>query len=188
MGGMLLLPLSLSFLSHAIEHTRISCYTTKISRFHIRCFSSAMPTIIRPVQKDDEPAWSNLWSQYNAFYKRTIPEEVTKTTFARFLDDKVRMYGAVAVDGDKITGFVNWYPHPSTSSVEEIVYLHDLFVDPSVRNKGTGRLLIEHVYEHAKTIPAGSVYWHTQYFNHAAQLLYVKVAERSDFVHYSKTL
>lgn len=130
-----------------------------------------MSTHIRPVQKSDEAAWRNLWEQYNEFYSRSIPEEVTATTFARFLDDKVRMYGAVSTANDKITGFVNWYPHPSTSSIEEVVYLHNLFVDPSTRNSGTGRQLIEHVYEHAKTIPAKSVYWHTQFFNHRAQLL-----------------
>ena len=150
-----------------------------------------MSVLIRPIQKDDEPAWRNLWQQYNDFYIRTIPEHVTKTTFARFLDDKVRMYSAVAVSPspeNKIIGFVNWYPHPSTSSVEEIVYLHDLFVDTSARNKGTGRRLIEHVYEHARSIPAESVYWHTQHFNHRAQLLYVNVAEKTDYVYYSKTL
>ncbi|KAL9615103.1 MAG: hypothetical protein Q9167_000421 [Letrouitia subvulpina] len=149
-----------------------------------------MSALVRPVQKEDEASWRNLWQQYNEFYERTVSEEVTKTTFARFLDNKVRIYGAVAVDpsDSKITGFVTWYPHPSTSSVEEVVYLHDLFVDPSARNAGTGRQLIEHVYEHAKKIPAESVYWHTQYFNHRAQLLYVKVADRTDFVQYRKTL
>ena len=148
-----------------------------------------MSTKVRPVGKEDEAAWRELWQQYNDFYERTIPEEVTKTTFARCLDDKVRMYSAVAVDSlnNKVMGFVNWYPHPSTSSVEEVVYLHDLFVDPTTRNKGTGRQLVEHVYEHAKTIPARSVYWHTQYFNHRAQLLYVKVAGRTDYVQYRKT-
>ena len=100
------------------------------------------------------------------------------------------MFAAVAVNESdkKVVGFVHWYPHQSTSSVEEIVYLHDLFVDPSARNAGAGRQLIEYVYEHAKKIPAESVYWHTQYFNHVAQLLYTKVAGRTDYVHYSKTL
>ena len=149
-----------------------------------------MSARIRFVRKDDQAAWRSLWQKYNDFYKRTVPDEVTKTTFARLLDDTVRMYGAVAVDaGDdnKVIGFVNWYPHPSTSTVEEDVYLHDLFVDPSTRNTGVGRQLIEYVYEHAKTIPAHSVYWHTQFFNHRAQLLYVKVADRTDFVQYRKT-
>ena len=150
-----------------------------------------MSVQVRPVQKEDEASWRNLWQQYNNdFHKRTIPEDVTQTTFARFMDDQVRIYGAVAVGttDNKVTGFVTWYPHPSTTSVEEVVYLRDLFVDPSTRNVGTGRKLIEHVYEHAKTIPAESVYWHTHYFNHRAQLLYVKVADRTDFVKYHKTL
>lgn len=146
---------------------------------------------VRPIQAQDEEVWRDLWSQYNTFYKRTIPEEVTKTTFARFLDDKVRMYAAVAVDSeanDRVIGFVHWYPHISTSEIQEVVYLHDLFVDASIRNKGTGRKLIEHVYGHAKTIPAASVYWHTQHHNHRAQLLYTKVAEKTEYVHYSKNL
>lgn len=150
-----------------------------------------MSVKIRAVQAGDESAWKGLWEQYNEFYKRTVPDNVTKTTFSRFLDDKVRMFGAVAVDtsaGDRIIGFVNWYPHQSTSSIGEVVYLHDLFVDPSIRNKGAGRQLIEHVYEHAKGLGAESVYWHTQYFNHRAQLLYTKVADRTDFVQYSKKL
>lgn len=149
-----------------------------------------MSTLIRPIQTNDEPAWQSLWQQYNTFYERTVSEKVTQTTFARFLDGKTRMYASVAVaaEDNKIIGFVHWYPHPSTSSIEEVVYLHDLFVDPNARNGGVGRQLIEHVYEHAKTIAAEAVYWHTQFFNHRAQLLYVKVADRTDFVMYRKTL
>ena len=149
-----------------------------------------MSALIRAVQKADEATWRSLWQQYNQFYKRDIPEDVTSTTFARLIDEKVRMYGAVAVSpsqDNKIIGFANWYPHPSTSSVEEDVYLHDLFVDPGARNGGVGRQLIEHVYEHAKGIPAKTVYWHTQHFNHRAQLLYVKVADKTDFVQYRKS-
>ena len=152
-----------------------------------------MSVQIRPIQKSDESAFRSLWSQYNDFYHRTIPEDVTATTFARFLDDDMRMYSAVSVSSEsgeeKVTGFANWYPHPSTSSIEETVYLHDLFVDPATRNSGTGRKLIEYVYDHAREkLGVKSVYWHTQYFNHRAQLLYVNVADRTDFVVYRKAL
>jgi len=145
---------------------------------------------IRSIQKGDESEWRNLWQQYNDFYERTVPEEVTTTTFGRLLDQNVRMHGAVAVNAtdSNILGFVHWYPHLSTSSIEEQVYIHDLFVATSDRAKGTGRALIEHVFEWAKALPAKSVYWHTQFFNHRAQLLYVKVADRTDFVVYRKTL
>jgi D-amino-acid N-acetyltransferase len=138
---------------------------------------------------DDEHDWRALWEQYNDFYKRVIPDEVTRNTFASFLDKEIRMYSAVAVDSEenKIAGFVHWYPHRSTSSIEDVIYLQDLFVDPSVRGNGYGRQLIEHVFEHARVLPAKSVYWHTQHFNHQAQLSYVQLAEKTEFVHYRKT-
>lgn len=150
------------------------------------------PTIIiRPIASSDKETWLNHWSQYNDFYKRTIPTNITDSTFSRFLDDSVRMYAAVAVnisDNDKVVGFAHYYPHLSTSSLTEQVYLHDLFVDPSVRNGGVGRKLIEYVYEAARGWGCESVYWHTQYFNHRAQLLYTSVGERTPFVVYSKQL
>lgn len=168
--------------------------TRSFSTSSRRTQSSTAPKIslqIRPIQQSDEEVFKDLWEQYNEFYRRKIPPEVTSTTFARFLDDKVRMYAAVAVDTDtnKVIGFITWYPHLSTSSEKEQVYAHDAFVNPSVRNKGVARAMIEHVYHHAKTeLDASLVYWHTQYYNHRAQLLYVKVADRTDFVKYQKSL
>lgn len=150
-----------------------------------------MTTTVRAIQQEDKAVWEDLWHQYNVFYKRvdSITQEITDTTFTRMLDPNTRIYGAVALDSSsKPIGFVHWYPHPSTSSIEEQVYLHDLFVDPESRNGGVGRKLIEHVYEHSKEAGAKSVYWHTQFFNHRAQLMYVKVADRTDFVQYRKML
>ena len=145
-----------------------------------------MSVTIRAIQDGDKEGWLPLWDQYNEFYKRTIPTNVTDTTFSRFLDDKVRMYAAVAVnDSGKVVGFAHWYPHASTSAIEETVYLHDLFVDPSTRNAGVGRKLIAHVTDYSKQLPAEHLYWHTQHFNHRAQLLYTKVATKTDFVMYS---
>lgn len=150
-----------------------------------------MSIIVRAIDKGDEERWRDLWEQYNVFYKRTIPEQVTATTFNRFLDEKVRMYAAVAVDAElsMTVGFVTWYPHANTSTIEDVVYLNDLFVDPTIRNKGVGGSLIEHVYEHARTeLNAAKVYWLTMSSNHRAQLLYSRIAECSGFVHYQKKL
>ncbi|KAK5936622.1 D-amino-acid N-acetyltransferase [Knufia obscura] len=147
-----------------------------------------MSVQIRPIEGADKAAWDSLWDQYNQFYKRTIPANVTITTFSRFLDEKYRMYCVVAVDSESndVVGFATYYPHQSTSTIDEVAYLHDLFVEHGARNKGAGRQLIERVYREAKTLGCDSVYWHTQYFNHRAQLLYTKVANRTDFVQYQK--
>jgi hypothetical protein len=52
---------------------------------------------IRPIQPTDKEPWTNLWNQYNVFYKRTIPDEVTEATFNRFLDPNNAINCGVAV-------------------------------------------------------------------------------------------
>lgn len=150
-----------------------------------------MSITIRTIAASDEKTWRAQWHAYNEFYHRTerITEKITATSFSRFLDEKSPIQCAVAVpasNAEELLGFVTWYPHPSTATVEDIVYLNDLFVDPSSRNGGVGRKLIEHVYAEADKAGTGHVYWHTQFFNHRAQLLYTKVAKRTDFVMYSR--
>lgn len=142
-------------------------------------------TTVRPIEARDEARWRELWAGYNAYYERTIPEAATALTFARMLDPGVALHGAVAEEaGGRVTGFVTWMPHMYTGSVDDVVYLHDLFVDPGVRNHGTGRALMQHVFADAERTGAAKVYWLTQHFNHRAQLLYTKVGAKSDFVHY----
>ncbi|WOO77092.1 D-amino-acid N-acetyltransferase HPA3 [Vanrija pseudolonga] len=152
-----------------------------------------MTVTVRPVTAADEAQWRARWEKYNIFYKRTVPENVTANTWRRFLDDKIPSYAAVAVDdakpeGDNIIGFVTFLPHMFTGSIEDQVYLGDLYVDDEARNGGAGRKLIEYVYDWARQHDIYSVYWHTQHFNHRAQLLYTKVADKTDFVQYGKSI
>ena len=151
--------------------------------------SSSTTTVqIRPIQPNDKEIWTNLWNQYNVFYKRTIPDEVTETTFNRFLDPNNAINCGVAESNGKVIGFANYYPHDSTASIKPNFYLHDLFVDPEARAGGVGEKLIDYVAERAREADAYQLYWHTQYFNNRAQGLYAKVGERSDLVLWKKGL
>ena len=151
--------------------------------------SSSTTTVqIRPIQPNDKEIWTNLWNQYNVFYKRTIPDEVTETTFNRFLDHNNAINCGVAESNGKVIGFANYYPHDSTASIKPNFYLHDLFVDPEARAGGVGEKLIDYVAERAREADAYQLYWHTQYFNYRAQGLYAKVGERSDLVLWKKGL
>ena len=151
--------------------------------------SSSTTTVqIRPIQPNDKEIWTDLWNQYNVFYKRTIPDEVTETTFNRFLDPNNAIDCGVAEANGKVIGFANYYPHDSTASIKPNFYLHDLFVDPEARAGGVGEKLIDYVAERAREADAYQLYWHTQYFNYRAQGLYAKVGERSDLVLWKKGL
>ena len=135
--------------------------------------SSPSTVQIRPIQSSDKETWKNLWSQYNAFYKRTIAENVTETTFDRFLDPQNPISCAVATNGElqlgvdsQPIGFATYYPHPSTASIDPNFYLHDLFVDPALRAAGTGEKLIDYVADKAREAGAYQLYWHTQVGHH----------------------
>jgi len=147
---------------------------------------------IRPVVDADFAKWRPLWDAYNAFYGRAgataLPEAVTQTLWARFLDPEVPVNGLVGVQGGEVVGLAHYLFHLSTSAVEPSCYLQDLFTVPALRGQGIARRLIEGVYQAAKTAGTGRVYWHTHEGNRTAQRLYDKVAQRSGFIVYRRPL
>jgi len=120
-------------------------------------------TTITSLTSKDEAEWKNLFLAYHEYYQIQPDEKVISTTFARILSEKEPVFGSLARDenGEAI-GFVHWVTHRSTLAVNDYIYLHDLFVNESVRSRGTGRKLIEHVYEDADKIEAARVYWQTK--------------------------
>jgi GNAT superfamily N-acetyltransferase len=147
---------------------------------------------IRPVLRDDFPAWKVLWDGYNAFYGRegetALPSEITQITWSRFFDAYEPMHAMVAVSSGNLLGLAHFLFHRSTIQLGPTCYLQDLFTVEAARGKGVGRALINAVYEHAKTGGSNRVYWHTHMTNTVAMQLYDKVAERSGFVVYRKAL
>lgn len=147
---------------------------------------------IRAIDKQDFPQWSVLWDGYNRFYGRSdataLPVEVTQMTWARFFDPYEPVHALVAETEKRLVGLVHYIFHRSTIIIGPTCYLQDLFTDESLRGKGIGRALILAVYEQARVAGASRVYWHTQETNKTAQILYDKVAERSGFIVYRKTV
>ena len=143
---------------------------------------------IRQLSAADYETWLPLWKSYQAFYKATIPEEVTRESFRRMLDPEEPTFGALAFLDGRAIGVVHWIFHRSNWSVGDYCYLQDLYVSEGSRGKGQGRLLIEHVYADARKAGCSRVYWLTHETNQTAMLLYDHVAEKSGFVQYRKTL
>ena len=143
---------------------------------------------IRFVTRQDHDQWLPLWDGYNAFYGRSgataLSPEITGMTWARFFDAYEPVHGLVAESGGQLLGLTHYLFHRSTTAIEPVCYLHDLFTDAAARGKGVGRALINGVYEQARRAGSRRVYWQTHETNHAAQQLYDKVAERSGFVVY----
>ena len=147
---------------------------------------------IRDVTAADYRQWLPLWDGYNAFYGRSgptaLPEEITQTTWKRFLDAGEPVYALVAELEGSLIGLTHYLFHRSTTLLGPICYLQDLYTVPERRRSGVGRALIEAVYRRAHEAGSARVYWQTHETNVTAQRLYEQVAERSGFIVYRKNL
>ena len=143
--------------------------------------------IVRPLHPGDRERWQPLWDGYNSFYERVLPAQITEMSWARFLDPQERMFAAVAEIDDTIVGLVHYLYHRSTTMIENVCYLQDLFTAPDARGMGVGRALIEHVYDQAAQAGLKRVYWQTHEAN-PARKLYDQVADVTPFRRYVKEL
>jgi GNAT superfamily N-acetyltransferase len=153
---------------------------------------SSMPSDlqIHSVTRQDYDQWLPLWDGYNAFYGRSgataLAPEITAMTWARFFDAYEPVYGLVAWSGGRMVGLAHYLFHRSTTAIEPVCYLQDLFTSEGARGKGVGRRLINSVYLQAKLAGSRRVYWQTHNTNTTAMQLYDRVAEHSGFVVYRK--
>jgi GNAT superfamily N-acetyltransferase len=107
-------------------------------------------------------------------------------TWARFFDAYEPVHGLVAESGGELLGLTHYLFRRSTTAIEPICYLQDLFTSAAARGKGVGRALINGVYQRARLAGLPRVYWQTHHTNSTAMQLYDKVAEPSGFVVYRK--
>jgi GNAT superfamily N-acetyltransferase len=150
------------------------------------------PFTIRPLRRHDRDEWRTLWDGYNAFYGRSgstaLPEEITGRTWERFFSDSEPVHALVAEDDGHVIGLAHYVFHRSTTRLNDVCYLQDLFTAEKRRGLGVGRQLILAVYEIARTAGSSRVYWQTQVTNAAGRALYDKVAQHLGFIVYSHEL
>ena len=146
-----------------------------------------MTTTIRPLHADDWPEWKRLWHDYLAFYETELPDAIYDTLFARLLgNDPQDFHGLIAEVEGRPVGLTHYVFHRHGWKVENVCYLQDLYVDPTVRGQGVGRALIEAVYSEADKAGAPSVYWLTQDFNTEARKLYDRIGTLTPFIKYAR--
>ncbi len=148
----------------------------------------AATIVVRPAVAADFPQWLPLWTGYNTFYKRVLPDAVTQSTWARFFDPAEPVHALVAEENGQLLGLTHYLFHRATAMIEYNCYLADLFTNQAARGKGVGKALIEAVYEKARLAGCSRVYWQTHETNAVAQVLYNNVAERSGFIVYRKQI
>ncbi|MEX0368388.1 MAG: N-acetyltransferase family protein [Ruegeria sp.] len=143
--------------------------------------------VIRDLRPTDRAEWGELWRDYLAFYKTSVPEDVYETTFARLLGDDPQDFSCFVAELDgRLVGLTHYMFHRHAWKIENTCYLQDLYARPEARGTGVGRALIEAVYAEADRQSAPSVYWLTQDFNETARKLYDRVGKLTSFIRYNR--
>lgn len=145
---------------------------------------------IRSVVKEDLEQLKGLMLAYIVdFYKGKKPEDTQlENHILHLLNSKEAgtQFVAVGEDGE-LAGFATLYFSFSTTRVQKIAILNDLFVDSSYRGSGLGKKLFKHVLEYTKNEGYAYMTWQTAVDNTSAQALYKKMGGKninSEWIHY----
>lgn len=141
---------------------------------------------VTPLHSSDHADWLRLAQGYKAFYETPTAAETYQAAWDKLMaGEEVRGLGA-RVEG-RLVGFTHYLFHTSTWA-PRVCYLQDLFVDESVRGRGTASALIEAVAQASRAAGAQRLYWLTQTHNARARRLYDRVAQFQGFIRYEYPL
>ena len=115
-----------------------------------------------------------LFDAYRMFYEQTSNLEGAR----QFIQERIVNQESViflAVEGETAVGFAQLYPTFSSVGMKKGYILNDLYVDGTYRKKGTGRALIQEVFQFCKERHARFVQLETAPDNVQARTLYEKM-------------
>ncbi|WP_156499224.1 GNAT family N-acetyltransferase [Fictibacillus phosphorivorans] len=145
---------------------------------------------IRPVVIEDLEQLKGLMYRYIVdFYKGKSPEGSALEDHIKHLLSSVEagtQFVAESEDG-RLAGFATLYFSFSTTRLQKIAILNDLFVDAEFRGAGLGEKLFLHVLEYTKKEGYAYMTWQTASDNTSAQALYKKMGGKninSEWIHY----
>jgi GNAT superfamily N-acetyltransferase len=147
-----------------------------------------MTVTIHDAGPKDEAAFRRLWGEFQAYYKMTLPPEVTASTWSRLMSDTSPMQLRLAWLQGAAVGFALYQHHPSSWVTGDDCYLEDLYVVADLRGQGIGRALIEDLKAIARSKGWHRIYWLTEQNNAGARRLYDTQAPTDNHIRYRTAL
>jgi GNAT superfamily N-acetyltransferase len=125
---------------------------------------------------EDIPLVAPLFDAYRQFYKQaTDIEGAQRFLSARLQEKSSVIFLAFRIDEKGVRhagGFTQLYPSFSSTTMETIWILNDLFVAPDARRLGIGKALLEHARDFGAQMQAKELTLQTAVDNYTAQALY----------------
>lgn len=136
---------------------------------------------VRQATLDDLDQLVPLFDGYRQFYKQTSnPEQARSFLKERLQNNESVVYLAFAkAEETQAIGFTQIYPLFSSVTMERMLLLNDLFIDPTFRGKGVGTALIDTVKNLCHNLGQKGIGLQTAYDN-PAQKLYEREGFKKD--------
>ena len=138
---------------------------------------------IRKATIEDLKTLVELFDQYRVFYNKASNPEKAEA----FISERLKLNDAEIFiaenEHETIVGFVQLYPIFSSTRMQKLWLLNDLFVDNSQRGKGISKLLIETAKELCKQTNSCGLILETSKSNIIGNNLYPKVGFTLDLEH-----
>lgn len=131
--------------------------------------------MIRKATLTDIDALAILFDQYLVFYKKASDIKRHKNYLKERLENNEAIAFMAFDEENKAIGFALNYITFSSLLLSKIVILNDIFVDSSIRKKGTAKELIEETKKLALEIGSPIIRLRTAKNNFVAQSLYLKM-------------
>ena len=136
--------------------------------------------MIRPLASADLDALAPLFAAYLDFYRVEQPPEQQRAFLAgRLAAGDSAAFGAFDQSG-RMSGFALCHSAHNSLRLAPVWILHDLFVAPGDRRRGTARRLLDAVHDAARAAGACEVILSTAHDNTRAQNLYESAGYRHD--------
>jgi ribosomal protein S18 acetylase RimI-like enzyme len=148
-----------------------------------------MPCTVRPIAPADRARWEELFAGYAAFYKVDQTPQMRATVWGWLMNPGHEVEGLVAVAGDStLVGIAHFRAFARPLRAVTGGFLDDLFVDPAARGSGAARALIEAAGAIGQQRGWNVLRWITADDNYRARSLYDRVATRTPWITYDRTL
>jgi ribosomal protein S18 acetylase RimI-like enzyme len=133
---------------------------------------------ISKLTDSDYEGWLPLWNENNF---GQVNKDITKTTWARLIDDHHPVNGLVAKIDNKAIGFLHYILHHTTGHIEPVCYMQDVYVQEDMRHNGIAKMLIQYLQNLGHQEKWARLYWLAEKENVAAQSLYKNIGLKLDF-------
>jgi len=133
---------------------------------------------VTPAQPAHAKAIAEIAEEMDRFYGATEvePRETrTRQIGEALFIDPPSAYSLLAWDDGKLVGFAAYSFLWPAIGLTRSLYLKELYVSTSARRTGTGKLLMQHLYDIAVKNDCSRVEWTTDSDNQEAQLFYAEL-------------